>query len=304
MYILLYVTTFITLLASLTYVKMAATRSIATSQMAYHHYMQASEQEAFANSAHDWYKTLKVNSKTKDEGPKEDGLSSISLFLFINKDQDRSSDIYRQTRELLKHTILDLYKDQDFFKKAIQERASLVDELIEEIEFSTDQLSEDDKIKRLEMLTTLPFRSRELHHLFFLMLEGVPKQTAPLSKEITPLEPIIFDTDDEDIIKEESSESHSPSGNISLLDVVSIKKSKKVRVFLASRTILNAIYEDPSLTERIIERRRELYKQVRQDSSRKDELTKQFQEEFAHAGRAQEFSAILNFAVTNTDPKK
>lgn len=296
MNILLYVTAIILILASLNYAKMQGLQTTLGLKSSFMAYMAESQRTASEQAAEGWYKAIQVNTKNSSStkrNPTNSATSRLGLYCLVNQqERERSPEKYAQTRELFKSLIAHLYKQEKFFLQMNEKNPRFLDALIDEIILAADS-SDKQKIKRPEGLLNLVFSptAEELHYTFYLMMQGKPALKSSEEEKL------------EDTSKEES---HAHAGYVSLMDYISVRnQSKKVRVFLAPKDLLTAIFGDVEIASRVIELREELSRESKRKEGRSlEELTTQFKGAFEQAGHAQNYSDILDFSVTKTKPKK
>lgn len=306
MNILMYVMIMLMLLASLTYAKLEMFRNLASMESGFFHYMAFSERESLNRAANECYDSIRVRTHSGEKTEKNPSSSRLSFYVFLNKSyRDQNLEAYHQMRELAKQLMTYLYQDQPFFKEISEKRPQFLNEILDQIEGAAESQLESQTLRNATALSKLEFADRELQYIFYLMLHGFPR---PANIPVRPIESqsdkeSTEDTDDETAALQESSEATAAIGYTSLLDYISVAKTAKLRVFLASRPLLMAIYGDDSIVDHLMEMRIDLYRQV-QNGFNVEEATMQFQNDFAHSGNAQSYAAILDFAVTKTDPRK
>lgn len=307
MNILLYVISIIMLLTALTYSRLELFRSVVGLQAGYVYYIEATEHDVDREAAEKWYDIIHVQrqksaEKNDKEREKAKGTSRLSLYPILNKQiRAQSPDAYAQTKNLFKQLMIQLYSEQPFFKESAAKNPRFLDELINEIETAIEQLPEDIKLSDSSELSRLKLAKEELHYAFFLMLEGLPSLKFTESKIISHVESKQNDTDQEEDAALEAEEAKSKSGYVSLVDMITVRKSSHVRIYLASPQLLKAIYEDDNIVQQIREKRYEFYRML-DKGAEASILSKEFYENYALQGHASEYNAILDFTVTKTNP--
>lgn len=321
MNILLYVVTLLLVLSAMTYAKWNNFESSIGLQKAFMQYMGTVEKNGSFSNADTWYHRIKVRKnqtgkKESDKTDKNTSIGRLSFHLLLRKtDREQYSNEYQQIRQLAKRLMNVLYGKHPIFIEIAAKRPNYMDEILDEIQSASEKFTEKEQIKETLALSNLEFIDRDLHHTFFLMMRGTPEQREkkePIDKEME-LEPI--DTDDEEDHASESKESTSKGGYISLTDMISVKNVFKIRVFLASKPLLLAIYGDSSAVENVVEKRAEIYRQLRRsgadgNASSKElqtlqtSLTKEFENECSRLGLSEEFRPILDFTVSKTNPSR
>lgn len=319
MNILLYVVTLLLVLSAITYARWDSFQSAIGLQKGFVHYMGSLEQNSSFDSATEWYHKLKVrkNQTTPKESDQLDPNGSIgrlSFYLFLRqKERTKYEKEHQQLRQVAKRLMTLLYGEQRFYQEMSAKRPQFPDEILDEIQNSADQLPEKEYLRETEGLSNLEFVDKELHNVFYLMMKGMAE---PTEKAIPiELKPEKTDTDDEEDHASESKESHSSGGYHSLVDLISVKPVYKVRLFLASRSLLLALFGDVPTVEKILEKRRDIYRELRRYNTEdpegkkgypafKNNLKKQFEEEFSQLGLTPEQKLILDFTVSKTNPQK
>lgn len=318
MNILLYVITVLMLLSTMTYARWENFRSFMGLQRGFVHYMGAIEQTSINKSSANWYGNIVVKPKDGKKIPKKGSerngaVGRLSFHLLLQeKERGKYDSEYQQIRSLAKRLMKVLYGETRFFKEIAAKRPNFIDDILDEIQKASANLEKKDFVKETAGLLNLEFSDPELHHAFYLMMRGNPINIEqPPEPSLTFIEPVEeIDIDDEEDHAGESAEAHASLGYVSLMDSITIKPSKNmIRVFLAPRPLLMAIFGDGSTVDNIIEKRTELYKELKRNS--KDNTTpiskqlgESFKNEFSQSGYAPEYHSILDFAVTKTDPRK
>jgi hypothetical protein len=314
MNILMYVMTMLMLLASLTYVKLEGFRSFNGVEASFNHYMKVTERESINNIAEQSYDATVLSGKDPKENNKPNPSSSrLSFNLLVNKaEREKNAEAYQQTRALFIELMTNMFKDQEFFIEISEKRPSFLNDLMDEI----PRLAEaaDHKVTQTDDLSKLEFSDLELSSVFSLMLRGIPQTEKAVAKEnkeensddskdsqeVAPIADV--EKAEEEALATESNEPVAPVGKESLLDYITLKKSTKIRVYLAARPLLLAIYGNESIVDSIIEKRQALFKQMRSGAN-KDDVSKAFKGAFENTGTASNYGAILDFEVTNVNPK-
>jgi len=209
----------------------------------------------------------KQNSPKKDFSPGTGRLNLFSLFYGDNE----NTDLSRLTFDLFKKLIVTLYREQPFYVELIKERPNFVEEIVREITVNKDP---DTAIKDIKELSNIHLKNdAELDFALYEIIKGFPLRLNPVSlnspnthfSEVDSSE----DTDTEDEVINETYETHAEAGTKSLLDYVTIKKNVKTRIYIASRALLQVIYEDQTTVEQIIDARNVIYKRLKSNPTEK-----------------------------------
>lgn len=313
MNVLIYVMTVLMIISVLTYAKLESFRLFSSLEASFKHYMSSTERLPLDRMNKKMYDSIKILSKNVGQRELPNPSSSrLSFHMFVKKEmRENSPEAYAQTRELAKVLMSNLYGNQRFFQEIALKRQNFLDEILNEIQHASE---EQDKIrlKNATALSKLKFSDLELQYVFFLMLHGLPNLDEQKLIKPTPevgfggvldIEDKAANSEEEMLAKVESEEAKAPPGYASLIDYITVKPATKIRVFLASRELLVSIYGTPELADAIIENRRDLYRQVRNKVLQPQQASEQFKSQFSSSGTALTFAAILDFAVTNTNPK-
>lgn len=310
------------LLACLTYARLEGFRVFSSFEASFNHYISSTERIPLDQMNEAMYKKITLGTKSGNSAAKNSNSTSrLSLDKLINKDKRKSdSDAYNQTRELFKRLMTHLYSRQTFFQTMLAQRPNFLDDILNEIERGIDRIEEQTQkkfpAKDATSLSTIEFANLpELNYVFYLMMHGLPNpdKQKPIGDKslnndsqttwiVETQSTVDSDEENGDIIASE--EAISQPGYESLVDYITVKKADKVRVYLASRALLMAIYNNEDTVNSIIEKRKELYKRVRNNKDPKETLnaTQEFQNSFSQLGDAQNFSAILDFSVSRSNP--
>lgn len=292
MNILPFVITMLMLLALLTYARLETYRDSVTLQAVFKHYMQKLEREGLNKREIAWYELKHATSKkgevpAKDKKTKSTASSRLSLYALVNTDDKAPAQKQlADSIELAKKLIFVLYAHQPFFIEMEQQRPGFVDEILSKISLATAALPQDQKITKTQDLANLTLGDIQLNEAFYKMLKGTPK---PNEQEQRPSEEIedsqIKQMDEEAVEPHSHTEPLIPKPQInnpgypSLLDYITIKNSTGIRVYLASKPLLIAMFGEGT-AEGIISFRNELYQQVNNEAITPQEATTQFQDRF------------------------
>lgn len=309
MNVLIFVMTMLMLLALMTYARLDSYRNSQTLQIIFKYYMENDERGYINLQAEPTYDSIKVATKSekdKNNEPKADGSPRIGIQLLIDKTKrDAQPKEWLQTQILLKNLIVSLYKDQPFFKSAMVERPSLPDDLIADIIRAADALPEDQKLQSAKELANLRLDDPKLDQIFYKILHGIPyKKIEPKKNEDLNSEAeSTVETDQTDMApKKGESDFESTKGYYSLLDYITTDSPPKIRIYLAPRNVLNAIFHDPNVVDAIIKQRKQLYRQALKDEDNK-ELSETFKTHFDNLKDSAIDTNSLSYKVSKTNPK-
>lgn len=320
MNILLYVVTILMLLTLLGYARVESYRNSQLFYILFQNYMEKDER-GYLNLAQDKiYEDTVATKKSPDKdkekktAQKPEGGSRINIRGLVDKtfrNLDRAN--WEQSKTILKHLMKDLYEDQTFYKEALHERPGFVDELLSTIENAADQLPKDKAIKKVKDLANLELDDPVLNNILYKMLHGAPEKYNEEESENKPLPqlPSLIDNEenkeedtsqDDDILKEETKDPKSPEGYISLLDFITIRNSNKIRVYLAPKEVLQAIFQNGNVVNEILVDRAALFSKIMADAD-PTELKEVFKSSFNSRRDPDIGENTLDFTVTKTNPK-
>ncbi len=332
MNVLLFVTSMIMVMAMLTYGRLQTYRSFSLTQNEFNRFMTETERGDINKAAMLWYEnslgerrgsgasqaaaTPSTTSSKSQGAPststRSQALSRLSFATFIdNKKKEAHQKEYPQIRNLAQKLIYVLYRNQPFFKEMEAKNPDFVNSLLNAL-MVADTLSDDNKIKRASELANLNLGDEDLNHVFYEMLQGTAQPGERLTKPKTGEEmpKLEFqapedkgEPEDKSIEGGRKEEYYSGSGYYSLLDFITLRDSTKVRVYLAPKMLLMAIFDDPGLVDSIIAARNDLYKKVSSNEISDSDASKSFEDMFK--GRIDpNLSEILDFSVSSTNPAK
>lgn len=300
----------ILLLATLTYARIETYRSFSILQGQFESYMKLAERGAINSAAQAWY-DISVASRQTGKGSQQKGkkqaLSRLSFVVFVDsKKQGAYPEEYPQLVALAKKLMAVLYKDQRFYKEMEQKRPDFTSQLLASLMIA-ESLPKEQKMTRASDLANLNLQDYELNHVFYNMLQGT---LAPREKGDQPLalQPCLFPEqpgEEEEESTEPGSEEEikSPEGYYSLLDFITLQDAAKVRVYLASRPLLLAIFDDPAIVQTLVETRCHLYNMVVKGAMTADQATENLKTQFLSQSKGFD-KTILDFSVTKTNPRK
>lgn len=318
MNILLYVMTMLMLLTLLTYTRIESYRSFAVVEKQFVIYMEEKERDFVNSKAEELYKKTSVKApktstpepepnKPKPE-PTSPGTGRLSIYPLIHSnDREANPEAFSKTLELTKKLIVRLYQSQPFYQEIEEKRPHFVDDLLHELVNGVEKLPPEKAITKITDLANFKFENDpELDLAFYEMLKEIPKNAQKVKEKSVIGKRLYNESLEQEEPYEEPQaevlESQPKDREFSLMDYLTLKANSKVRVYLASRVLLLAIYEDPIFVEQILEARNALYARIKNNPEEKKELSEKFAEQFKR-GQALHYESLLDFSVTGTNPK-
>lgn len=316
MNILLFVTAMIMVLSMLTYTKLETYRSFSLLQSQFTRYMEETERGYINMASTWWYENSpgeKKGSSTNPNPAKSDARSRLSFIVFIDKSkQAHYAKAYPKIVLLSKKLMIYLYKDQPFFKEMVLEKPDILDEFLASLMVAAEALPTEQKIKKAIDMANLNLGDPLLNSFSYYIFKGSPFPDEKENKETKPLE----SPQTEFIIKEANGETEdesedpgkkddyiSPEGYYSLLDYITVDDAIKIRVFLASKPLLMAIFDNLDVVNSIIAMRNDLYKKVANGSISAQDASAQFKTATAPKSDPNFDDMILDYSITKTNPK-
>ena len=283
----------------MTYAKLDAYRNSQVFQMIFKYYIENEERGYVNLLASNAYNVIfKEKSDNKEPSrEKTKGSSKLSIVSLINKDKRGSNPKeFIQTKIILKNLIDVLYGQEVFFKKIVDERPFIIDELIEAIVQAVDELPEKQKLKSAKDLASLSLVDNDLNYLLYKLLQGTPYKIV-IDKEQNQENLGIQELEEGD----EREDKTSIKGYYSLLDFINGKEFP-VRIFLASKELLRAIFNDPFVVENIMRTRKELYRELMNGGDSKP-LSEKFKVTFNSLKDPSITDESLSYTLSKTNPK-
>lgn len=278
----------------MTYARLDSFRAMTGLENEFTRYMETMER-TYVNMAADRFydKTTfskpKSNDTGKDETPKGKSSGRLSLYPLIDsKIKETNPRKYEETISLLKKLIEALYGDQKHFKEILHKRPGIIEQLIEHISEAAKDLPKEKKIKKPIDLSNLKLGDN-LEEFFYLMLKGCPSLVNP---------PQIPSGDDE--TDEGGEEFTSDKAYDSLLNFIDLHKNMKINIYIASKPLLKALYENDSTVDKLLHTRAELYKLVKKKNMEADEASEKLKTEF----ELNDDAGMFEYKVTGSDPEK
>lgn len=300
MNLLVFVLSFLMLIAAISYQGLAHYKANALVRGIWDRIIRIEEPCSFNSSVENEFKQIKGTRLTKkaqaeleekeDEAAK--GSSKIN-FRFLT-DPAYPKDYPKQTEQMeivIKKLISILYSDQPFFQELYLARPTIVQDIINALRTLSEELG-DKKITSTDKLSKISLKDEGLEKLWHQLLRKNPVSSHVLQ--------ILFNLTPEDIQKE----GKNLCFETNLLAYLNNSKVQQLRLYLASRPLLLALLDDQNLVNELIQKRKELYKEVKRKNSpmTPDEAEKELKNFAAKFPTLANFDTIINYKVTKTDP--
>lgn len=294
MQILTFVSVTLMVMAIITYARLEHFLNFQVMNSHYQPYIEQTQREGFNRGQKANYDADHV-SEGKEKESVGDAAAKLSFFYILNKDvRNNKPEITRQHLEIAKNLMKILYSKHEFFEE-INKNPGLLDQLLKELMESVDEKIEKKRaqegsrgkqanIARIRDLGKVELASPELGNVLYKMLRATMKETAKPQKEIQKIVDLTIDEEDLEIESDEDSkdeQSQSKEGDFSLFDYITLKEGPKIRMFLTSREMLQAIYGESSpAVDEVIKVRGQLYYQVKKGKMDPDVANQKFRDSF------------------------
>ena len=313
MNVLLFVTTLMMLLAAMTYAKIESYRSLSALKAQYQTYMEHIEREHMRKKALVLYDKTHLSSKSKAEKDKVQATPRINWLTVINLEvRNQNTELHEQVLTWSKNLITQLYGDQPFFQEALAKKYHLLDDLFKEIDTAITALPVDKRPAKASDLANLKLESHELNEFLYKILKGnlitepkIEKKSVKRKTITQRLDESELEENDaiEDLVNLDFNESSADEGYVSLLDFITIKGQSKIRLFLAPREVLLAIFEDGHRVDEIMQERYALYRRVDRKTLEKQEASELFKDFMTQRLNNLDIE-LFDFSVTKVDPNR
>lgn len=315
MYVLTFVMAMLMVLAAMTYAKITQLTDSSVIRAAFNDYTRTRERDASNQEALRQYNSNTIKQGAKNPAGKSSASRRLDISLLVDpKGRINKQLKYKQQVEFFKNLLTALYRDQQFFREAEKTRPSFLEELIDRLSSAVSDKSEKDKISEARHLANIDLGDSQLNELFYNVLKGKPLEgkhkksddESDLPPPPPPADEEADDEEEEEAKKKEAEEYRSPEGYLSILDFITINTEAKsgegkVRLFLASPYVLEAMLSDKNLVADIVQERETIYKELLQKKTTK-ELGKQQMEQLLKDLPTQE-KELFDFTVSKTNPK-
>ncbi len=283
MNVLIFVMSMLMLLVMITYGRLESFRSYSFVQVKFKEYMEHSERDYINESAVNRYRSTvatRTEKTEKEQREKSKASAKLSFNLFVDK-QERDANQQKMETHLnaARSLIGFLYGNQPFYQELEAKRPNFVTEMLSALIVQSETMP---KISKVKELATVDLKDPELNDAFTRMLKGAYEEP-PKGKEKRPI--------------------RLEDGYYPLLDFITVGKGKlELRVFLASRQLLMAVYGNPALVDEIVRVRYQLYKNFKDKVIDKNQAGEEFKNAFGNSALPFIPENFLNFDVSKTNP--
>lgn len=290
MNILLFVMTFLMLLSLMSYARWETFRNFSGFKAEFEHYMRETERGFYNAQAVKWYDQTHATKQAGHDNASTNAISRLTLYPILYKQKDSF-----QFAEIAKRLMRLLYGSHHFFKEIQEKEPNFLDEIFARLIQVIQNLPKEQQITQASDLANLDLGDPTLNEVFCKMLKGSLTVASQAQGQSSLEEDTSADEKEAEV-----DEYVSDKGYYSLLDYISMKNKPKLRIFLAPRELLLAIYGDPATVDAVIQERKTLYKLVNDGTKTAQEATTMFKSAFENRSTY----TILDFTVSKTNPKQ
>lgn len=220
----------------------------------------------------------KPKSDLLKERETSEGSATINFRFLVDPDYpNKYPELYPLYVKLFTRLTQVLYDQQSFFMELEKEHPQFMEELIRSLMQKNQNLPDKQKIKKIADLNQLLQTPEPLADIWHQLLRPNPINRNSLE--------LIWGKEAE-------------CQEVSLLDYLGSSYKLKIRLYLAPRALLLAIYGSSRIMEDILIKRKELHRLIKNNLDSKA-ATEEFKSLFS--GRS-DFEPLLDFTVTKTDP--
>lgn len=310
MYVLTFVMAMVMVLAAMTYARIGLFSDSAAIHASFTNYSEKLARDYINQEAERQYNSHHAEKTSNNSDPKQPKGPSGRLNIALLVDPKASKDQPLKQQKIIlyfKRLLTALYHNQPFFQEMEQERPSFLDELTDRIILAIEALPENKKIKQARQLANINLGDESLNELFYKFLHGKPLPT-PTDEE---LQQEAFSSPpkenpekgDEDEAAADEKEYRSPQGYLSVLDFLIVAPPEdKIRLYLASPYVLEAVLGDTNLVEQLLEERTAIYKLLL--AGKITPAQGKLELERLLSGMPPEEKSLFDFTVSKTNPNK
>jgi len=283
MNVLLFISTILLLMSMITYGRIQSYVGTMLVQGGLRQGMTELERCYYNNKIELLYRTTAVHSSDPDQETNEMGqitlpqtdensdstANKLINFRWLIEVQDQNAELKMQ---LIKNLITVLYEKEPFFQEMLKEKPDALNEILHHLSNASARVGRIGAPHKLIKLKFEDSNDESLWEFFTVLLRDIPQYK------------------------------DKGCSFVSLLQYLTNRRSEKIRIYLAPKPILMAIFNNEEVVERLIKRRNEIFKEVKKQNAQQiQETARTFQETFA--GEAIKFLPLLDFSVSKTDPK-
>lgn len=251
-------------LTVLTVEKLEKFKNQITVQKEYQTFLQENERYVFNQRQKNLY------------GDSQKSHRQLSFRYLLDKQlREGDKDTADQYRLLILKLMEIVYGEATFFKKLKDKRSNFLEEMLIAIEKAADKVP-NKTIRRIRDIARLKLEDPELQKAFYHMLKGTIERD-----QLEQMQPL-----DEEMRKK---------AYVSLFTFVEYAASKKIKIQLAPREILKAIFDKDEVVEAIMNKRNELSADKNAGSA--PDFAKQFKDERCQGIK----DTLLDFSISSSD---
>jgi hypothetical protein len=296
MQILTFVTVTLMVLTLITYARLQHFLDFQVMNAHYAPYMESTQRHGFNAAQEHNYDADKMS-----KGPKKDQVTDatakVSLNILLNKserDKSNNNDLLKQQIAILKSLMVNLYKGHSFFKP-VEDNLHLLDQFFDALMNTADSQK---VITRMSDLATFRLGNETLQSILYHSLQGTA-EPEKVQEEKKKEDTLSVKEAEEPTTKPDDEVAPSQKGYVSLFDFITLAKGPKIRMFLAPKEILEAIYgKDSSIVDKMLEMRHQLLLAINNEKMEPDMANQKFNNTFRDSTPAWlSMDQILDFTI-------
>lgn len=288
MNILLYITALLAALSIVTYARLGNFINQTAVRQQTACYMGLKDRIAANEAERENYTSQNSSSKNEKKEPDKKqqitkATRKLNFIVFLNKQaRDQNDAAYKTIAAITRQLLINLYGNERFFRKVQQSRGDAVEALLSRLIQISEPLDEESSMKDEKELISIDLQDPELRELLAKMLKG------------------------DSIPEVENCAKPLRSGYPSLLTFVDVKKEKilPIRIQLAPRELIEAIFIDPNTIEEVLTMRKQLQRQTGKMGSVEQQVaSQQFERVFRSRIPRNLDPNMFDFTITTTAVK-
>lgn len=270
------------MMGMMTYSKILSYQNSSALEIQFENYMQNNERNYFNEEStaryHDKHYSKSNKGNKTPSVTRNKSVSKLPIRVLLERSQQTvGTEQYETMRNLFKNLMTILYNKESFFQDFLKQYPNALDDLIHQLPEAVSNLPENQSINKPKDLANLNLGNKALNEFFYKMLKGS-----------------LFLYETKKGIKEE--------GFPPLTDFLSLKKGKKLRVYLLPKPLLELLFSQDTVEE-IVQARNYLYREVISNHSTPNEASTRFKAMFEGAVNQNIPQSYIDFSVSKTNPK-
>lgn len=292
MNLLLYVLTLLLVIGAISYQALERFTTGSYVRIAWDRYMRIETPCNFNEIVQEEYKDREEEEPTpkqnnngeKKETNKSKGAAKINFRYLVDPEYAQSDKTTLMT-QIFKNLLDVLYGDQKFYRDALQKKPQIVDEILHNLKQVNAERAK--KVKKVANLDKLVLPDADEEKLWYEFRK-------PNYVSLPVLSLLTF---------KPQAELRNVCDKFSILNYITDKSADKIRVNLAPRALLYALFKDEQVVKEVIQMRQDLRDQVANDAKTSTAATQEFKAFAEQFSGIAELEPILDYLVNKTNPE-